>query len=323
LLIEKKKEVGRPVHCAEYVPAALGREIPIPPEAIAQRVEAMVTHIQWDSATDTKVPGVILHRDRFDRYLAERAGESGAQLHTGCRVIRLHKRFADYLHEGRCRRVRFRYLIGADGPVSLTGRSSGVRNEAFVSGLQVELPTNHMLSRTEVYFLPEFTAGYGWVFPKGASANVGVGVRHTSKVRLSKLLSGFVQGLVDKGTVRARPVLKRTGGLIPVGGPLSMTAVGNRLLCGDAAGQTDPITGGGIPAAIACGRLAGKSAAAAFRTGRDREISTYEEAWRELYAEVFERAVRKRRVQERDWSRGSFRHLIQETWIAFEEFYRR
>ncbi len=67
--------------------------------------------------------------------------------------------------------------------------------------------------------------------------------------------------LVDQGWLRPG-ILARGGGAIPVGGPRPRIWREGVVLCGDAAGLTHPVTGAGIPQALASGRLAGRAAAA-------------------------------------------------------------
>jgi flavin-dependent dehydrogenase len=175
------------------------------------------------------------------------------------------------------------------------------------------------LDFTEVYFDQAFFGGYGWLFPKGKEANVGIGMRAPNSGRppLVEVLRGFIERLSREGKVVPRP-LGWFAGWIPVGPPRRVTYE-NTMLAGDAAGHTHPITGAGVFQAVTGGRMAGKWAAEAVKTGDMGVLSQYEAEWRDLLEETLERGYRRRRQLEGDWD-----HLpqnIRQCWVAFREYY--
>ena len=312
LMLERRRRVGFPVQCAEYIPRILAGELDAPAAALAQGVATLRTFIAGKLAAENAWPGVILNRAVFDEYLAGRAVAAGATLWTNCPAVAVE----DGAVQVGARRLTAGVIVGADGPLSLTARSMDCALTEFVYGLQVEAPLAAPMEHTEAHFRPEFAAGYGWVFPKGASANVGVAVARPAAAALPRLLDGFLGELRERGVVAPGGTRARTGGLIPVGGAPARTVCGTRALAGDAAGQTDPITGSGIPAAIQCGQAAGEAALGT--------LESYEEEWRGLLDHSLERALRHRRTQCAEWgpaslSPGSFERLIRRTWIAFPE----
>ena len=72
-------------------------------------------------------------------------------------------------------------VIGADGPRSTVGTWIDSINSEFVVGLQYEVPLSSPLEYTEIYFRREFFGGYGWLFPKGTLANVGIGIKYVTR----------------------------------------------------------------------------------------------------------------------------------------------
>jgi flavin-dependent dehydrogenase len=307
LIVERRCRVGFPVRCAEYIPRALAGIVDAPEAAVAQPVSTLRTFIEGKQAAENEWPGVILNRAVFDRHLADRAVAAGATLWTGCAVSSVE----DGAVAIGAQRLAAAVIVGADGPLSLAARSMQCAPAEFVFGLQVEAPLAAPMRHTEAHFQPEFLAGYGWVFPKGAWANVGVAVARPAAARLPRLLDAFLASLRQRGVVAPGATRSKTGGLIPVGGPPARTVRGRRALAGDAAGQTDAITGSGIPAAIQCGQAAGEAAL--------DSLETYEEEWRGLFEHSLHRALRHRRTQCAEWNWGSFERLIRRTWIAFPE----
>src|SRR5690606_27573844 len=105
--------------------------------------------------------------------------------------------------------------------------------------------------------------GYGWLFPRGGEANLGIGAAQSARSRLKPMLEALHRRLCKEGRVGAE-VLGLTGGAIPVGGmvpPVGSIGVLPVLLAGDAAGLANPVTGAGIASAVQSGQLAGRAAA--------------------------------------------------------------
>jgi len=67
-------------------------------------------------------------------------------------------------------------------------------------------------------------------------------------------------------------ILNIVGGAVPVSGVLEQTVADNFLLVGDAAHQTDPMTGGGIAAGMRGGLLAAQAIDEAFKAGDFSEL---------------------------------------------------
>jgi flavin-dependent dehydrogenase len=132
-------------------------------------------------------------------------------------------------------------------------------------------------------------------------------------------LKGFIERLSREDKVVPKP-LGWFAGWIPVGPPRRVT-FGNTMLVGDAAGHTHPITGAGVFQAVTGGRMAGKWASEAVKTGDMGVLSEYEAEWRDLLQETLERGYMRRRQLEGDWDR--LPQIIRQCWVAFREYYAR
>ena len=199
-------------------------------------------------------PGVALvERDRFDAFLVDCARDVGAELLEDADVLDVEISQQSVRVHTAARSLRGDIVVGADGAGSTVARSlglpaarSGVALAARVvgelgdlrdSGIGVDLDAARM--------------GYGWVFPKGQYASVGVGSLD-STLPLRRCLDAYLHrlglsGRVDPGSVRGHPV--------PVG--IRRVVAGRRfLLVGDAAHLVDPVTGEGIHAALRSADLA-------------------------------------------------------------------
>jgi digeranylgeranylglycerophospholipid reductase len=84
LLAERRRRVGVPVRCAEFVPLPVGKYIDLSNPAITvQPVRAMRTFLPGADPKENLFPGAMIRRDRFDQELARQATEAGARLDTG------------------------------------------------------------------------------------------------------------------------------------------------------------------------------------------------------------------------------------------------
>ncbi|MFO7678071.1 MAG: NAD(P)/FAD-dependent oxidoreductase, partial [Thermoplasmatota archaeon] len=259
LLIDKKKVVGEPVQCAEYIPKLLLNQIHVSDSCIAQDIKGMKTFSINDECFITDSPGYILNREIFDKELVKKATDAGSTLLLNTTFISKHNNKIQILENREKKIVTSKIIIGADGPRSTVGNMINSVNTSFIMGVQQSVPLISAKKHTRVYFNSKFYGGYAWMFPKKETANVGVGIRQgTPRDNIHKLLDEFTKFLEKENIVTNNPVLK-TSGLIPVGGFLQSVKE-TVLIVGDAAGQTHPITGGGIPQAVICGRIAGETA---------------------------------------------------------------
>lgn len=321
ILMDRRREIGVPVQCAELIPAPLLREVPVTAQSVAQRTKEMVTHLPDGSVECTDAPGAMLDRASFDSELAEAAARAGSRLVTGTRLVSLSGgRAVVEQTPGTAVIVEARAVVGADGPLSTVGESVGLRNVDFAVAKQVTTLLKEPLDAAHIFFDPLYRGGYGWLFPKGETANLGVAVERSSGDVLDAALDRLVEATRELGLILGRHVLARTGGLIPVGGPLGGARDGAVLLAGDAAGQTHPITGAGIHAAVSCGRLAGKSAAAFVRSGDPADLDGYTEAWRADWIDVLRTAARRRVELIERWD-TDLTAAVRRCWVVFPEYY--
>jgi geranylgeranyl reductase family protein len=321
VLAERRRRVGVPIRCAEFVPLPVGHYMDLTDsDLVVQAVKAMRTHIDGAGWRESLFPGVLIRRDRFDQALAREAVAAGARLLTGLQVYRRTFQEIEASGSGRGIRIRSRVIIGADGPCSQVARWMGQRPGPFLAAAQVSMNLARPLDHTRVYFHPAIFAGYGWVFPKGDRANVGVGLVIGRTGDVKRILEDFRIGRLEEGLVEGR-ARAAGGGLVPVGGLRNLWQE-DMILAGDAAGTCHPISGAGVGNALISGEMAGKAAAAAVRGGNLAPLKDYCEELRSLLGPSLTRAAAKRRELLAQWSQADFPSLIQRNWISFKEYYR-
>jgi geranylgeranyl reductase family protein len=197
-------------------------------------------------------------RTRFDAHLVELAKNAGARLRQGVRVKAVEPDTCTVaLADGV--RIEADYLIGADGvnsivAQSLFGRAFDKNTIAF--GLEMEAPLGGQLqdiADPEIYF-GVVKWGYGWVFPKRETLTIGVAGLWKKNPDIKNAFQRFVGHRCHE-----IPRAKIKGQYIPFGDYRRMPGRDNILLCGDAAGVVEPITGEGIAYAMQSGYLAARA----------------------------------------------------------------
>lgn len=309
IALERKDEPGRPVQCAELVPAMIDADLGA---CVRQRIDSMATFVEGDAPdVEPHFPGRMLDRAAFDASLVDAARRAGADTRFSCFVRRITPQGLVELGDGKT--LHAPVVIGADGPRSRAGKATGSVNAELVETRQITVGLAQPHAATDIFLSADIPGGYGWLFPKGEVANLGAGVSPQYKARLKSIVSQLHSRLMKEGRVTAH-VSGLTGGAIPVGGMrkpwarLDETLV---LLAGDAAGLSNPVSGAGIAAAVQSGRLAGEAAAA----GRPED---YEEELEALYGAALGRAVRRRR-ELLDSNRG--KAALRRGWIAYPEYW--
>jgi flavin-dependent dehydrogenase len=313
-MVEKKRRIGLPVQCAEYIPKLLLTKLDLEKSFICQSVNAMHTVLPDGGVHKIKMPGYLIDRALFDQRLAGAARAKGAILHTGERAVS-HKNGKVLLHRGTT--IKPGVIIGCDGPHSTVRAWMGQGPQAFLTGLQMRAALKTPMNHTEIYFHPKIKGGYGWLFPKGKTANVGIGMRAASGASARSAFQFFYKMLCGLGKV-AGVVPGWMGGKIPAGGP-GVTLKHNMILAGDAAGHTHPVTGAGIANSVVCGLMAGKWGARAALGGDLNTLHEYEKEWRLLLADELKRAAQKRVKLESQWK--DLQTMVRQCWPAFKAYY--
>jgi geranylgeranyl reductase family protein len=321
--LERRAEPGRPVQCAEFVPALLDQEVAGLAEVTAQTVGRMRTFVAADPADETpSFPGRMIDRAAFDRRLAKKAEAVGVSCRYGVSVLRIEADGTVLTSDGIG--LRARLLIGADGPRSRVGAAIGSVNAALVETRQVTVPLLRPHDATDIFLHADQVGGYGWLFPKGRVANLGIGAAAEVRPRLKPLLATLRRRLVLEGRIGDETACL-TGGAIPVGGRLAVR--GNLgaipvLLAGDAAGVTNPVTGAGIAAAAISGRLAGEAAARWLAGNRDA-LDDYQEELGDIFDDALARALRRRRAILASYGKDRVPDpaALRAGWIAYPQYW--
>lgn len=320
--VERKREIGIPVQCAEFIPLPLSGYAQAE-GVLVQRIAAMKTFLPSGAIEQSTFPGLMIDRAAFDQALAREAQKHGAHLLLDSRLIRLDAASRQAVIETPAgeRTIRYRLLVAADGPYSAVAAALGLPALEAVQTRQYTVPLKQPFADTEIWLSEAYPGGYAWLFPKGQVANLGVGMDKQLTGDLKAPLDSLHRQLVEEGRVGSE-ILSRTGGAIPVSGMRDRLVVGNALFAGDAAGLTHPITGAGIAAAVVSGQRAGE-AAAAWLGGGQGALDEFEQDLRDQFGTTLGRAVAKRRWLKSVWGTPQAKcdEMQRQGWIAFPEYF--
>jgi flavin-dependent dehydrogenase len=264
----------------------------------------------------------VLDRTLFDKELSASAILSGSQISIETRAIGLHSGKVLVERGGQKAIIPATVIIGADGVHSSIARWIGQPSVKTIVALQYEIVLPEPQNHVDIFFHKDYDGGYGWLFPKGRTANVGIGVTPSKASLLPELMNQFLNRLMGSKRIFGIHILGKTGGSVPCE-PYQQTVFGNILLAGDAAGHAHPITGAGILNAVIGGEIAGRVASEAVDRRDLRYLENYEMEWREILGKSLSYGVCKREFLEESWSRAetNFDELIRKTWVTFKEYY--
>jgi len=289
---------GRIKPCGGAIPPRLIADFDIPDAQIVARIRTarMIspTGRQVDIPIENGFVGMV-DREHFDEFLRARAAAAGAERFAGTWLRNerdegsTHVVFRDKA-SGAERRLPTRLIVGADGARSRVARAEvpgGDRIPYVIAYHEIIAAPgardSYHPDRCDVVYdgrvSPDF---YGWVFPHGAQASVGMGsaVEGVDLKAATAALRG-ASGLEDCETIR------REGAPIPLK-PLDRWDNGRDLvLAGDAAGVVAPSSGEGIYYAMMGGRVAAEAALACLASGRAADLRRARRAFLREHGTVF------------------------------------
>ena len=298
LMIEKRQEIGDPVRCAEGVSKIWLRKHIEPDhrwicsDVKGSRIYAPDgTMVEMAEEIAGGEVGYVLERKIFDRALAYESAKAGAEVMVKTRATDLimengFVKGVKVMHLGETHDIKAKIVIGADGVESKVGRWAGI--DTSIKPIDLETCAQYLMSGTGIdqnycyfYIGNEIApAGYVWIFPKGHDlANVGIGILGSKSGEKKAIY--YLDEFVKKNYPNAR-ILEMDVGGVPVCGSIEKTIANGLMLVGDAARQSDPITGGGIINAMEAGKIAGEVAYNAISKGdvSTKALKEYEDKWR-------------------------------------------
>lgn len=247
------------------------------------------------------VQACVVDRPVFDRALAQKAQEEGAEYLFSARVKNISLRDNCVKTRVECKgetndfEGRVAIISSGFGP-ALPQRLGLGKIPDFVLGAQAEVKVGG-LEEVEVYFGQEIAPGFfGWLVPtSGGKALAGLLSRRSPGSYLKNLLNSFFA----RGKINSNETRIVYGG-IPLK-PLSKTYTERVIVVGDAAGQVKPTTGGGIYYGLLCADIAAEVIHGALKADdfSAKRLAQYERGWRAKLSKELEIGYWARKTYER------------------------
>ena len=285
--------------CGGGITTRVLRRFPWLPDAIApiDRHAVSILHLEGPDRTVVEITSprpcvLLIRRVEFDNALASQALAAGARFQSGFEITQVEETATGVTLRARDGSVlKAPIVIAADGVHSVIAKRLGLNPRWPRSRLALDMmeETDTLAAtRPDVLWIAygyRDLDGYAYIFPKARHVNVGIGclLSHYDAhvdVHPDELQEELIRTLEARDMLRGRRDADCfTPYLIPVGGPLDVTARGRVLLCGDAGGFVHGVTAEGIYYAMVTGEHAAR-AVAAHRHRPEKAAAAYERAWR-------------------------------------------
>ncbi len=270
---------------------------------------------------DDPISAFVLRKD-FDDGLVQLAVQGGATFRGGVSATDLQ--IADQtvtlsLNTGES--VESRLVIGADGVWSVIAKKSGLGQHYPHIGrcLYQEVPLSapvlneYFTGKKKASLFVRFMGvdGFGWVVPKKECVNIGIGeiqpsaAQQQKKHPLKKVYHQYIHVLKEEKVIPSSISAETIqGGALPLR-PFKRTYTDHVVLCGDAAGQMNPLTGDGIHYAMSAGMFAAEVCAQGLKAGTmdASSLSKYQRLWKKDFGgeiKIFQRVLNMLLKKERD-----------------------
>ncbi len=270
LILEEHKEIGKPVQCTGLVSKKIGK---IPKKVIVNKIKrARFFSSSSFFEIKSKEKVLLLDREKYDKFLAKKAKEAGAE-------IKVNTRFFDFKN-GKVMTNRKNHeakiLVGADGPNSTVAKVFGIKlPENLLKAVQVKVKSSFEKDAVELWFGSKIAPGlFAWVVPENEEiARVGL----MTYLNPNEFLDKFLEKRFDN-----YKTFERCGDFIRYG-LIKKSVSKNVLLVGDAASQIKPFSAGGLVYGKICSEIAGEACVKALEENNFSEeffIQNYEKKWK-------------------------------------------
>ncbi len=302
VLIIDKQKFPRDKPCGGAIPTRVMKQFPYVEEFIDSISYGSYTHSSSLKYTlkfvrEKPLLATVIRKD-FDDGLVKLAVNAGAMFLNSKTVkdVTTQKDKAVLLLDDE-EKIEAKIVLGCDGMRSIVAEKTNLckkMDDICICVVQEQPMSTQQLQKyftdkkiVHLFIKTQGIAGYGWVFPKKKHINIGMGqfesAVDSSKARpnLKKSYKKYVELLKEKKMLpKDFPIENVKGGTLPVF-PLKKTYSDRVLICGDAAGFINSITGEGIYYAMASGKMAANVALESLDSDdmSSEFLSKYQDLW--------------------------------------------
>jgi geranylgeranyl reductase family protein len=307
VLLVDKARFPRDKPCGGGVTMRAARQCPVDVSPVVEEeVDVVELRFRFGEAVVRTAPAPVVlmtQRRRLDAFLLGAARERGAEVREET-TVEIEASNNVLLTTGE--RVEAGAIVGADGANGTTARALGLgggilHGVAYEGNAGYDTLPRARYARRMVVELADIPGGYGWVFPKGDHANVGVGAWKEEGPHLREHL----RRVCEAHGLEPEQLEEMRGHRLPLRMPGTRIAGGRALLVGDAAGLIDPVSGDGMYECFVSSRLAA-AAILDLLGGRASTLEPYADAVDAELAPLHRASWKLKKALDR-WPRASWR----------------
>lgn len=292
MLLERRPEIGLKA-CSGGMSKWLFEKLKLtPPQSVIASKVGQVKLISPGgttiriSASDVGLDtfGIVFDRGKLDKWLADTFQGLGGEIITGRVVKDVQQRpEATFIDTKDGSSFVADYVVCADGTFTLArnilSHYPDTPKQDIHTAAEYYLENDSEDGQITIRFDGRYAPrGYTWHFPHGKDIlKVGCGVPISIGNPIRRL-----NKYIDKFFPDSRKI-KTVGACIPTAKPLSKTYERKVVVVGDAARQTDALTGGGLATGIKCGQILGETIAS------KSPLSTYDRMWKQAVGGLLRR----------------------------------
>ena len=302
VLIIDKQKFPRDKPCGGAIPTRVMKQFPYVEEFIDSISYGSYTHSSSLKYTlkfvrEKPLLATVIRKD-FDDGLVKLAVNAGATFLNSKAVkdVTTQKDKVVLLLDDN-EKIEAKIVLGCDGMRSIVAEKTNLckkMDDICICVVQEQPMSTQQLQKyftdkkiVHLFIKTQGIAGYGWIFPKKKHINIGMGqfesAVDSSKPRpnLKESYKKYIKLLKEKKMLpKDFPIENVKGGTLPVF-PLKKTYSDRVLICGDAAGFINSITGEGIYYAMASGEMAANVALESLDSDdmSSEFLSKYQDLW--------------------------------------------
>lgn len=246
LVLEKNKEIG-PKVCAGGLTIHTLKELELPEGSMEIQQNYFILRSIFQKVIVKYEKNFIFtfERKKLAQWQLSKINSSDITIETGSELTAIEKN--QITVNGS--KIKYRFLVGADGSNSQVRKYLGVRSEKVGIAMHYVLPASDKFSWELTYNPKYFHSWYGWVFPHENYVSVGCG-GDPQKISAPRLKKNFEKWLIRRGIDIGNARFEAHA----MNHDYRGYNFGNVFLAGDAAGRLSCLTGEGVYQAIISGR---------------------------------------------------------------------
>lgn len=277
-LFDMKNRIGQPLQCAGLVSTNIDDTKNLPREFILNNVKgANLSSPDKTTITVEKQDTVayVLDRVLYDKYLFDRAIDSGVDAYFGTRVLDVD------IDNTTIKTDTLKYdadLIAiATGPNSKTSQKINPElNEESFLGVQYTVKTDvSNMNYVDVEVNPNILPGFIWKIPVSPT-HMRMGLFTTGSLNKANYI-------LTTNLTKDQSILEKHYGTIPRFNVNKKLTKNNVILLGDSANQVKPTTGGGLVSGFNCTEIAKINSNKMLETGDNSYLESYEKEFHAKY----------------------------------------